>query len=104
MREARLAARVKADLKALEEAIAKAEAIDLSEYTASSAQAVKNALDNAKPLLNDPEVDQKTVDDAAKALNKAVASLVVDDGNTGGNQGGDEGNSGNQNGNGHHGN
>ena len=99
LREARLAARVKADLTALKEAIAKAEAIDLSEYTASSAQAVKNALDNAKPLLNDPEVDQKTVDDAAKALNKAVASLVVDDGNTGGNQGGDEGNSGNQNGN-----
>lgn len=100
LRAARLAARVKADLTALKEAIAKAEAIDLSEYTASSAQAVKNALDNAKPLLNDPEVDQKTVDDAAKALNKAVASLVVDDGNTGGNQGGDEGNSGNQNGNG----
>ncbi len=100
LREARLAARVKADLTALKEAIAKAEAIDLSEYTASSAQAVKNALDNAKPLLNDPEVDQKTVDDAAKALNKAVASLVVDDGNTGGNQGGDEGNSGSQNGNG----
>lgn len=97
--EAALNARTKADVEALAAAIAQAEALDLSKYTPVSAQAVKNALANAKALLADPEADQDTVDGMTNALLSAIDNLqdvtttpggstdepstTPDDGNTG---------------------
>ena len=73
--EAALNARTKADVEALAAAIAQAEALDLSKYTPASAQAVKNALANAKALLADPEADQDTVDGMTNALLSAIDNL-----------------------------
>ena len=86
LREARLAARVKADLTALEEAIEKAtleEAIekakryDLSKYTKESAQSLRDAISNAEKVLKDEAATQEEADAAEKALNDSMKKLVL---------------------------
>ena len=61
------------DRTALDEAIAKAEGMDLSLYTEESAQVVKDALDHAKGLSL--TVPQEEMDSAADALNAALDAL-----------------------------
>ena len=75
LREAALNARTKADVEALVAAIEEAEAIDLSQYTAASAQAVRNAVANAKLLVDDPEATQEAVDAATNAILSAIDNL-----------------------------
>ena len=75
LREAALNARTKADVEALVAAIEQAEAIDLSQYTAESAQAVRNAVANAKLLADDPEATQEAVDAATEAILMAIDNL-----------------------------
>lgn len=62
-----------ADRTALDELIAQVQAMDLSGYTAESAQAVKDALDAALALPADASQDE--IDAAAEALETAVAAL-----------------------------
>lgn len=61
------------DRTALDEAIARAEAVDLSGYTDETAQAVTNALETAKSLSL--TATQEEMDAAAQALNAAVDAL-----------------------------
>ena len=77
MREARLAARVKADLTALEEAIEKAKRYDLSKYTKESAQSLRDAISNAEKVLKDEAATQEEADAAEKALNDSMKKLVL---------------------------
>lgn len=69
---------VPADKTALAAAIAKAEAIpaeDESKYTKDSWEAMEKALADAKTLNADANADQTSVDNAAKALEDAIAGL-----------------------------
>ena len=77
LREARLAARVKADLTALEEAIEKAKRYDLSKYTKESAQSLRDAISNAEKVLKDEAAIQEEADAAEKALNDSMKKLVL---------------------------
>lgn len=63
------------DKSALNAAIAKAEAIDLSGYTNSSAKAVRAALERAKAVAADENATQEQVDAALKALQTALDQL-----------------------------
>ena len=76
LREARLNARTKADVSALEALIAKVNAMDLRAYTSASQSAVRSALQNAEAAVNDAEVTQEEVNAAMDALNTAVDGLV----------------------------
>ena len=76
LREARLNARTKADVSALEELIAYANSLDLSGYTTDSAQAVIQTLARAEQMINDPEITQEEVDDMVKELQVSVDELV----------------------------
>ncbi len=67
---------VPADKSALEEAIAKAEALKEGDYTAESWAAVAEALENAKAVLDDHWASQENVDAAAKALTDAMNALA----------------------------
>ena len=69
------------DTSALEEAIAKAEGLDKSKYTEKSFEAVEDALQEAKAVLEDPNATQETVDAAAKALNDAMEALKLKEDN-----------------------
>ena len=77
LREACLAARVKADLTALEEAIEKAKRYDLSKYTKESAQSLRDAISNAEKVLKDEAATQEEADAAEKALNDSMKKLVL---------------------------
>ncbi len=66
----------KADKTALIKALEEAESFDLSAYAAGSHAAYLQAVEAAKPLLEDPEADQGTVDRAINAINKAKEKLV----------------------------
>lgn len=77
LREARLNARTKADKQALEKAIKESRKYDLSKYTNESAQALRNALNNAEKALSDDEATQEEVNVLTKALNQAVDQLVL---------------------------
>ena len=71
-----------ADKTALAELVKKAEALKPADYTKKSFRAVEKALEAAKKLLADEtltEADQKKVNDAAEALQKAMESLVKAD-------------------------
>ena len=70
------------DTSALEKAITEAEKRKPSQYTRESYAAVEKALTEAKAVLDDPCATQAEIDDAAKALNDAVAALVRLSGNT----------------------
>ena len=76
LREARLNARTKADVSALEALIAKVNAMDLRAYTSASQSAVRSALQNAEAAVNDAEVTQEEVNAAMDALNTAIDGLV----------------------------
>ena len=76
LREARLNARTKADVSALEELIAYAKSLDLSGYTTESAQAVIRNLARAENMISDPEITQEEVDDMVKGLQTSVDELV----------------------------
>ncbi len=72
-----IAALVKrADKTALKEAIAKAEALNGSDYTSATWAAVKDALDRAKAVNDDIDAVQEDADSAAEALTDAIAALV----------------------------
>ena len=76
LREARLNARTKADVSALEELIAYVNSLELSAYTSASAQPVIQDLARAKAMLANEEVTQEEVNDMADALQASVDNLV----------------------------
>lgn len=95
------------DKSQLEQAIAKAEALDLSKYQEEGQDEFKAALEEAKKVLADEKADADMVSDATLALNTAMANLKPldsgngEDGNNGdGNQNGGNGGSGNNGSNG----
>ena len=65
----------KADKSALQEAVEKANVIELDAYTEESAAALQEALQEAQTVLDDPEADQQSVDEAAQALLTAIENL-----------------------------
>ena len=75
LREARLNARTKADVSALEEIIAYANSLDLSGYSRASVAALNQAIAQNKLMLNDPEVSQDTVDAAVTEIQNAIDAL-----------------------------
>ena len=68
-----------ADITELQEAVDEATAAQRkeSDYTAASWKIYKDALEEAKKLLQTPGEDQKVVNDAVDALNHAVTGLVT---------------------------
>ena len=75
LREARLNARTKADVSALEELIAQANAMDLSSYTSESVLVLNRAISKGMLVAADEEATQEAVDAAAAAIDDAIASL-----------------------------
>src|SRR5699024_5421821 len=63
---------------ALEEAIKEAESKDAADYTESSWKAVASALEAAQTVLADEDASQDEVDEAAEALNEALANPEPD--------------------------
>ena len=63
------------DKTALQEAIARAEAIDTTKYTDESVAALQRALTAAKAVLGADAVQQAGVDNTTKALNDAIDAL-----------------------------
>lgn len=64
------------DRAALEAAIAEAEAVDGSRYTAASCAELLKALKEARKAMKDQSISQEELDAAAAALNQAIAALV----------------------------
>ncbi len=75
LREARLNARTKADVSALEELIAYVNSLDLHAYTAESADSVFVLADRALAKMNDPQITQEEVDALAEELQSAIDAL-----------------------------
>ncbi|MFR3895608.1 MAG: hypothetical protein ACLTYJ_10875, partial [Merdibacter sp.] len=75
LREARLNARTKADVSALEELIAYANSLDLRGYTSSSFHALNQKIAEVKLRMNDPELTQEEADALADELKDAIAAL-----------------------------
>ena len=75
LREARLNARTKADVSALEELIAYVNSLDLSGYSRASVAALNQAIAQNKLLLSDPEVSQDKVDAAVTEIQNAIDAL-----------------------------
>lgn len=73
---ANMAARTKADKTALQEAIAKANAMDLSGYSASTVAALQNAVDNASRIMENEYASQDEVDMAVAAIQTAIDKLA----------------------------
>lgn len=71
-----LIAQWEADKTALEEAIEAAEALNEDDYTASTWDALQEALDNANDVDADEDAIQKIVDEAETALREAIDALV----------------------------
>ena len=63
------------DKSALEQAISAAEAVDTTKYTSESVAAMTSALSSAKTVRDNAAATQTEVDNAANALNSAVAAL-----------------------------
>lgn len=80
LRNERREVRLVADKSELNKAITRAHNLNLDLYTPSSAQNVRNALDNAKDVLADDNATQEQVDIATAALNKAIDSLEMNTG------------------------
>ena len=76
LREARLTARTKADVSALEEIIAYAKSFDLRGYTTESAQALIQNLARAEQMTADPEITQEEVNDMFETLQASIDELV----------------------------
>ena len=77
LREARLKARTKADVSALEELIAYVNSLDLRAYTAESADSVLFLADRALAKMNDPQITQEEVDALAEELQSAIDALAA---------------------------
>ena len=75
LREARLNARTKADVSVLEELIAYVNGLELSAYTAESADTVLVLADRALVKMIDPEITQDEVDALAEELQSAIDEL-----------------------------
>ena len=75
LREARLNARTKADVSALEELIAYVNSLDLRAYTAESADSVLVLADRALAKMNDPQITQEEADALAEELQSAIDAL-----------------------------
>ena len=75
LREARLKARTRADVSALEELIAYVNSLDLHAYTAKSAGSVLVLTDRALVKMNDPQITQEEVDALAEELQSAIDAL-----------------------------
>ena len=75
LREARLNARTKADVSALEELIAYVNSLDLRTYTTESADSVLVLADRALAKMNDPQITQEEVDALAEELQSAIDAL-----------------------------
>ena len=76
LREARLNARTKADVSALEELIAYVNSLELRAYTSASAQPVIQDLARANRMLANEEVTQEEVDNMVDALQDSIDNLV----------------------------
>ena len=83
LREARLNARTKADVSALEELIAYAKSLDLSGYTTESAQTLIQDIARAENMISDPEITQEEVNDMVKELQASVDELAEVNNSTG---------------------
>ena len=75
LREARLNARTKADVSALEELVAYIASLDLRGYSRASVAALNQAIAQNKLLLSDPEVSQDKVDAAVTEIQNAIDAL-----------------------------
>ena len=73
--EARLSARTKADKTALNEALARAAALDLSLYDEADVEALNAILTRAKTISDDPYATQDTVDAIVEELNAELDAL-----------------------------
>ncbi len=83
------------DRTELQQLVNEIDQIDLTQYTAASAEAMQAALSSARAILSDPAATQQQITDAINALNTARSQLVPATdpgagGNTGGNAGGDQ--------------
>ncbi len=65
------------DKALLNNAVVKAEAINISGYTSASADAFRTALTAAKSVLGDTAATQRSVNEANSALRKALGELVA---------------------------
>lgn len=63
--------------KELEALVLEVESMDLSSYTDESAEELLKVVKSAKEVLENEEADQETVDDATKALKKALEALEI---------------------------
>ncbi len=63
------------DTSALEEALAKAEELTEEDYTEETWKDLEDAKEDAEAILTDPTATQSEIDDAAAALEEAIANL-----------------------------
>ena len=75
LEKAVLALVARADMTALNDAIAKVEAMDQNSYTAASWKLVAEKLEAAKTVASNPNASQQTVDTAVLNLQAVVAAL-----------------------------
>ena len=75
LREARLNARTKADVSALEELIAYVNSLDLSAYTLDSVVPVNRMMSKLTQAMNDEEITQEKVDELAAEMQAAIDGL-----------------------------
>ena len=75
LREARLNARTKADVSALEELIAYANSLDLHAYTSASVAAMNVPYTKALVMIENEEVTQEQVDELAEEMQAAIDAL-----------------------------
>ena len=75
LREARLNARTKADVSALEELIAYINSLDLRAYTAETAEPVRALAKQANEMIVNAEITQDEVDALAEELQSAIDEL-----------------------------
>ncbi len=75
LREARLSARTKADVSALEELIAYVNSLDLRAYTLDSVVPVNRMMSKLTQAMNDEEITQEKVDELAAEMQAAIDGL-----------------------------
>ena len=75
LREARLNARTKADISALEELIAYVNSLDLRAYTLDSVVPVNRMMSKLTQAMNDEEITQEKVDELAAEMQAAIDGL-----------------------------
>ena len=75
LREARLNARTKADVSALEELVAYITSLDLRAYTTESAEPVRALAKQANEMIANAEITQDEVDALAEELQSAIDEL-----------------------------